>query len=278
MLRVRFTLAATACIVTLSSSAVSPVFAQTKGKTNGVMQQQQEQAKQATELLQADVQQLNVAEQQMAAAMANVKKAVKSAEEAEKKAQAQHERSMGLDKLLADQRAAHKDLKDASEPLLKEFHKSEDYATATAKAETAKQRLAQLKSNTSLSAADKTRVEREAAEDSLGVSLAEKNFLEEHPKLKDLRSSSAKIDKEMSALRAKIHAAVDSDNSVKTAEVELDKARAEFKQAQQTVGQLRQKAGFDRAVAVKEQQEALMAQMLERMQSQRGRGGRGRKR
>ncbi len=278
MLRVRFTLAATACIVTLSSSAVSPVFAQTKGKTNGVTQQQQEQAKQATELLQADVQQLNVAEQQMAAAMANVKKSVKSAEEAEKKAQAQHERSMGLDKLLADQRAAHKDLKDASEPLLNEFHKSEDYAKAKAKAETAKQRLAQLKSNTSLSAADKTRAEREAAEESLGVSLAEKNFLEEHPKLKDLRSNSAKIDKEMSALRAKIHAAVDSDNSVKTAEVELDKARAEFKQAQQTVGQLRQKAGFDRTVAVKEQQEALMAQMLERMQSQRGRGGRGRKR
>ena len=265
------------CLWAFFGSTASDVMAQAKGKTNGATQQQQEQAKQALEILQEDAKQLAQAEQQMAAAMSTVKKAVKSVDESEKKAQAQLERSMGLDKLLAEQRAAKREVKDASDPLLEEFHKSDTYAHAKAKADAAKQRLSQLKSNSNLSADEKSRAERDAADESMSVSRAEQEFLENHPKVKDLKANATKIDKEMAALRAKIHHAVDNDNGVQTAEVELEKARAEFKQASKAVALLRQKAGFDRAVAVKEQQEAQMSQLLDRMKSQKG-GGKGRKR
>lgn len=266
----RWLLSSIVGVALLHASQPLPSPAQTKGKTSGAGQAQQDQAKQAITVLQEDLKQLAQSERELASSMANVKKLMKSVSDAEKKAQSTLERSMGLDQLLATQRSVRSELKVASGPVVEELHKSEEFIKAKTRADVAKQRLTQIKTNTNLAADEKRRMEQEAAEAGLVLTRMEQEAVEQSPKTKELKAKSAKVDKEIAALRAKIKDAVESDNGVATAEVELEKAQAEFKQQQRQVAALRQKAGYDQQVAAKEQQEAQLAQMLERMKSSKG--------
>lgn len=215
--------------------------------------------KKAGENLQADMKQLGEAQRMLVAAQANLKAANLNLTSAKEKAEAAQERSVGLDKLLLEQKAAKKDLKDGSLPVLAEIEKTPQYEEAKRKAEAAKGKKG-----------------AEAAQDAMAVTHLERDAIEHDPRTKPLKEKVAAADKAVLDARAKIKAGVHEDNGVKTAELEIEKYKGELRQAQQYVGQLMQKAGYDQAVLNREQQEAQMMQMMSRMKS-RGRSSRGRR-
>ena len=233
-------------------------------KANGTTQKAQEEVKAAATVLQADLKQLTEAQRAQAQAQAAVKAAVKGEADAKLKAQATHERSVGLEKLLAEQKAAKKDFKESSEPVLEVLRKSDAYSQAKKKAEAAKSRLPTLKASSSAAA--------DAAFESNAVAHLESETIEKDAQLKPLKDRVTLADKAATEARAKIHKLTASDGGVQTAQVELEKSKADLKQANQHVGQMLQKAGYDQALVNKEQQEAQMLQLMDRMKSQKGKG------
>ncbi len=233
-------------------------------KSNGAAQKAQEEVKAAATVLQADLKQLTEAQRAQAQAQAAVKAAIKGEADTKLKAQATHEQAVGLGQILAEQKAAKKAYKEASDPVLEALRKSDAYSHAKKKAESAKFRLPTLKAGSSAAA--------DAAFESNAVTHLEFETIEKNAQLKPLKDRATQADKAATAARAKIHSLTASDDGVKTAQVELEKSRTDLKQANQHVGQMLQKAGYDQAVVNKEQQEAQMLQLMDRMKSQKGKG------
>jgi|GEM_PF-3401247 len=229
-----------------------------KGATNS------EDLKKAGEALQEDYKQFVEAQKMLAQAQASVKAANQNLAAAKEKAEAAQERTFGLDKLLLEQKAAKKDLKDGSEPVLEELRKTPQWAEAKKRADGAKNKVAGKTGGTT------------AAQDSMAVTLLERDTIENDARTKPLKQKVQEADKAVLEARAKIKAAIPSDNDVKTAELEVEKYKGELRQAQQYVGQILQKAGYDQAVLNREQQEAHLMQLMSRMKSG-GKGGKGRK-
>ncbi len=221
-----------------------------------------EDIKKAGEILQADLKQLGDAQRTLMQAQASLKAANQSLVAAKEKAEAAQERSVGLDKLLLEQKAAKKDLKDGSEPVLAELHKTPQYEEAKRKADAAKNKVAGKSGGTT-------------AADAMAVGLLERETIENDPRTKPLKEKAAASDKAVLEARAKVKASIAEDNGVKTAEIEIEKYKGELRQAQQHVAQLMQKAGYDQAVLNREQQEAQLMQLMSR--SKGGKGGKGSK-
>lgn len=237
-------------------------------KGNASTQKGQEDVKKANEIVQQDMKQLAEGQKLLQQAQNNIKAANKNLAAAKEKAEANQERTLGFDKLLADQKAARKELKDASEPVLEALHKTEAYAEAKRKADAAKTRMTSRSSDSSSD--EKKHVDMTAAQDSMAVTHLERETIETDPKTKPLKERLVAADKAVLEARGKIKANIANDNEVKTAEIELEKYRGELRQAQNYVGQLLQKAGYDQAVANKEMQEAHLMQLMQRSRS-RGR-------
>ncbi len=240
-------------------------------KSSASTQKAQEDVKKANEAVQQDMKQLAEGQKLLQQAQNNIKAANKNLAAAKEKAEANQERTLGFDKLLADQKTARKELKDASEPVLDALHKTEAYAEAKRKAEAAKARMATKSSDSSSD--EKKTVDTATAQETMAVTHLERETIETDPKTKPLKEKLVAADKAVLEARGKIKANIPNDNDVRTAESELEKYRGELRQAQNYVGQLLQKAGYDQAVANKESQEAHLMQLMQRSRS-RGRSSR----
>ena len=222
-----------------------------------------EDLKKAQEILQEDFKQLSEAHKTLMQAQGNLKTANQNLAVAKEKAEAAQEREVGLESLMAEQKAARREFKDASDPVLAELRKSDTWAAA-------KKRVDGAKNRPGAKASD-------IAQDAMAVTLLERETIENDAKLKPLRDKSHAADKAVTEARAKIRAAIPEANEVKTAELEVEKYKGELKKSQMFVGQLLQKAGYDQAVANREAQEAQLMQLMQRSRQGGKGGGKGRK-
>jgi chromosome segregation ATPase len=175
--------------------------------------------------------------QELLAAKHTHREAGKALALAEDQAEAKLEESLGIKKALAEQQAAQEAVKRISAPVLSDLHSTPAYTEAQAKATAAKAALDKLKSDETLSDADRKSQSAPFIADSLAVSNLEKSTLAKNSDVVAAKQSLEAIQKRIVELRKKAKTMLETDAAVKGAKTDVSKAHDEVKAAEARVAQ-----------------------------------------
>jgi hypothetical protein len=205
-------------------------------KARELAQKQREEAerlrKAANDLAKQEQAAFAAANQEIAEARTAHRVSSKSLAEAKTKASAEFEKSLGLEKALAEMNQTQKAFDQTAEPVLKSVREGAEYKTAKDKADRAEAAIKATKEDDTRSDAEKRARTAELFPATLAASDLEKKALKDHPGASAAAEKLEAARRRVSDLRAKVEEKVEKDPAVRAARESVEKTAAGMQNAE----------------------------------------------